>query len=67
MTKTRKDYKSGAVQITVIYDDKADSDTYVLVKGAEENVDFDLTPSDLKALVSMLAEADVAKYQHMHF
>jgi hypothetical protein len=67
MTKTRKDYKQGAIHITVIYDDQPDSDTYVQIKGADDVVDFDLTAADLNALNQMLAESGAAKYQHMHF
>jgi hypothetical protein len=67
MTKTRKDYKQGAIQITVIYDDEPDSDTYVQIKGAEEVVDFDLTVADLNALGQMLAESGAAKYRPIPF
>ncbi|MFB7906438.1 hypothetical protein ACFC1T_08440 [Kitasatospora sp. NPDC056076] len=64
MTETRKQYSrvSDAVSFaaTVIYDDKSDSQTYLMISAPSGVLEVLLADEDVRALVRMLSEAEYA-------
>ncbi|MFC9231332.1 hypothetical protein ACFTZI_20600 [Streptomyces decoyicus] len=62
MIETRKQYGTDNVEVTVVYDDQPGSLTYVLATIEESTSEFNLTPTDLAGLTSILNEAQSAKF-----
>ncbi|MFF4815304.1 hypothetical protein ACFY2K_12030 [Kitasatospora sp. NPDC001309] len=64
MTETRKQYSrvSDTVSFaaTVIYDDKSDSQTYLMISAPSGVLEVLLADEDVRALVRMLSEAEYA-------
>ncbi|MFJ7907526.1 hypothetical protein [Kitasatospora sp. NPDC096204] len=64
MTETRKQYTRVAdaaeFAATVIYDDKPDSQTYLMISAQSGVLEVLLTDTDVRALVRMLSEAEYA-------